>query len=82
MQDDAIVALIDVMPVRQPVAGAQVQLDIAEEPRAILGFERGVAEVWAGAAVAPPLEDQAIGRAGERSQRRATPCSRRPARTR
>jgi hypothetical protein len=51
------------MPMRQPVAGAQVQLDIAEEPRAIFRLERGVAEIGTGAAVAPPLEDQAIGRA-------------------
>src|SRR5690348_899906 len=69
MQDDAIVALICVMPMRQPVASTLVQLDITEEPRASLGFERGVAEVRSGAAVTPPLEDQAIGRARARAQR-------------
>jgi hypothetical protein len=80
MRDDAIVALIRVMPMRQPVAGAQVQLDIAEQPHAILGFERGVAEVGSRATVTPPLVDQAIRRARERSQGYATPCARGPAR--
>jgi hypothetical protein len=41
-------------PMREPVVGAQMRFDIAEQPRAILGFERGVAEVWSGAAVAHP----------------------------
>src|SRR6478735_3033207 len=68
------------MPMRQPVAGAQVQLDIAEHARPIVSLQRGVAEVWTRATIAPPLEDEAIGRAGKCTQRCATPCARRPAR--
>jgi hypothetical protein len=54
MQDHAIVARVDVVAMRQPVAGAQLRLDVAEQARAILGCERGVAEVWTRATSAPP----------------------------